>query len=97
MIRNVFSVLVCVAVVGGCGADETKAPVEVTTKASTATTTPSPTPTVDPYDVYLKNVPKGQPTLSRADASTRALLGCGQKWPPGTTDAVLAEAYAVYC
>lgn len=61
------------------------------------TSTSSSSPAVDPYDVYLKNAPKGEPKLSREDASTRARLGCERKWPPGTVDAVLQEAYAAYC
>lgn len=54
-------------------------------------------PKADPYEVYLKNAPKGAPELSREDAQTRALLGCGRDWAPGTVDAVLAEAYKELC
>ncbi|WP_309225192.1 hypothetical protein [Salinispora sp. H7-4] len=53
--------------------------------------------TVDPYEVYLDLAPSGEPTLSREDAQTRAYLGCGQPWAPGTVDAALAEAYAELC
>ena len=31
--------------------------------------------------------------ISPEDAQTRALLGCETEWPPGTIDALLAEAY----
>jgi hypothetical protein len=51
----------------------------------------------DPYDTYLDNAPAGEPTLSREDAQTRALLGCGQRWAAGTVDAVLADAYDPEC
>jgi hypothetical protein len=52
---------------------------------------------VDPYEAYLKLAPKDAPKISREDAQTRALLGCGQDWAPGTVDAALAEAYASLC
>jgi hypothetical protein len=52
---------------------------------------------VDPYEAYLANAPADAPELSREDAQTRALLGCGQDWAPGTVDAALAEAYANLC
>lgn len=51
----------------------------------------------EPYEVYLALAPKGAPKISREDAQTRALLGCGQAWAPGTIDAALAEAYASLC
>jgi len=54
-------------------------------------------PSTDPYEVYLEHAPTGEPTLSREDAQTRALLGCGQSWAPGTIDAALAEAYDPDC
>lgn len=47
----------------------------------------------DPYAVYLATAPAGAVHLSREDAQTRALLGCGQTWAPGTVDAALAAAY----
>jgi hypothetical protein len=47
--------------------------------------------------VYLTLAPKDAPKISREDAQTRALLGCGQSWAPGTVDAALAEAYASLC
>lgn len=53
--------------------------------------------TTDPYSVYLQNAPKTEPTLSREDAQTRARLGCGQNWAPGTVDAILADAYKDLC
>ena len=59
--------------------------------------TPDAEETTGPYDVYVENAPAGEPVLSREDAQTRALLGCGQSWAPGTVDAVLAEAYADLC
>ena len=51
----------------------------------------------DPYDTYIANAPKGEPTLSREDAQARARLGCGQDWAPGTVDAILADAYKDLC
>jgi hypothetical protein len=51
----------------------------------------------DPYEVYLTLAPKDAPKISHEDAQTRALLGCGQAWAPGTVDAALAEAYAELC
>lgn len=80
----------------GCSDDQT-GPTPAPPSTSTSAAASSATPTVDPYDTYLKSIPKGEPTLSREDASTRALLGCGKAWPPGTTDAVLQQAYASYC
>ena len=55
------------------------------------------TGSVDPYEVYRRNAPADAPNLSREDAQARALLGCGQKWAPGTVDAVLADAYRELC
>jgi hypothetical protein len=51
----------------------------------------------DPYDTYIANAPKTEPTLSREDAQARARLGCGQDWAPGTIDAILADAYKDLC
>lgn len=67
-----------------------------------ATSQEPPAPTsqesqADPYEVYLENAPEDAPELSREDAQTRALLGCGRDWAPGTVDAVLAEAYKELC
>lgn len=69
----------------GCGGDEE------------GPGSPATSQKADPYDVYRAHAPKGQKILSRQDAATRAKLGCGQTFPPGTVDAVLAEAYADYC
>lgn len=55
---------------------------------------PSPTAAADPYEEWLERAPSDAPSLSRDDALARATLGCGQNWPPGTTDAILAEVYA---
>lgn len=51
----------------------------------------------DPYAVYLKNNPEPGHVISREDAQTRALLGCGQQCAPGTVDAVLRDAYGHLC
>lgn len=103
MFRSLSLVVLLGLVVAGCS-DAPKPPgaagptSTAVTSAATPTKTPSTSsPAVDPYAVYLANRPKGEPKLSREDASTRALLGCGTKWPPGTVDAVLAEAYAQLC
>ena len=89
-----------VVLLAGCS-DDQSGPTPGTVNQSSTSTSSAPassvTPTVDPYEVYLAHIPKGEPTLSREDASTRALLGCERTWPPGTTDAVLHEAYAAYC
>jgi hypothetical protein len=60
-----------------------------------------PVPAVaDPYEVYLELQPprpadwEGEWPLSREDAQTRALLGCGRQWAPGTIDGALAQAYS---
>ncbi|WP_262015656.1 hypothetical protein [Micromonospora sp. Mcm103] len=79
----------------GCGTEDdsgTAAP-----SGPAGSTQPAPKATADPYDVYLKLAPKDAPKISREDAQARALLGCGQKWAPGTVDAALAEAYADLC
>jgi hypothetical protein len=60
----------------------------------TAAEPPEPS---DPYEVYLDIAPSGAAELSREDAQTRAYLGCGRAWAPGTVDAALAEAYADLC
>lgn len=96
-----------VVLAAGCGSQDSPPPTTgVVNQSSTSVSSTPPatisapassTPAVDPYAVYLKHIPKGEPTLSRSDASTRALLGCGRTWPPGTTDAVLQLAYAAYC
>ena len=90
------------AIVGGAflllgqsGGDSPPSPAPVAQSSSAAE--PEPTEAEDPYEVYLKNRPKGSPKLSREDAQARAYLGCGQEWAPGTVDAVLAEAYADLC
>lgn len=106
--RVIVTTIAAVLLVAGCSSSDGPTPgavnpqssapasTPVTSSAPVSSSTPS-TPAVDPYSVYLKNIPKSEPTLSRSDASTRALLGCGRTWPPGTTDAVLHEAYAAYC
>lgn len=104
--RVIVTTIAAVLLLVGCSSsDDSPTPGAVNPPQSTApavstppasSSTPS-TPAVDPYSVYLAHIPKGEPTLSRSDASTRALLGCGRTWPPGTTDAVLHEAYAAYC
>lgn len=81
-------------VLAGCS-DGGQLPAATTSQAGTPSA--SSTPTADPYDAYLANVPKGEKTLSREDAALRAKLGCGKTYPPGTTDAVLADAYRDYC
>lgn len=58
---------------------------------------PKPVTLTDPYAEYLKVAPADAPKLSREDAQTRAYLGCGTQWAPGTVDAALATAYANLC
>jgi hypothetical protein len=58
--------------------------------------TTAASPELDPYEVWLTRAPEDAPELSREDALVRATLGCGQNWPPGTVDAILAEVYADY-
>lgn len=82
----------------GCSGSEPEPVAQATSAPTTAAPAPTAaTPTEDPYEVYKRLAPKGQPTLSRQDAQTRALLGCGTKWAPGTVDAALAEAYKDLC
>lgn len=91
--RVIVTTIAAVLLIAGCSSNDGPVPGAVNSSTAPA----SSAPTVDPYDVYLKHIPKGEPTLSRDDAATRAQLGCGKTWPPGTTDAVLQEAYAAYC
>ncbi|WP_435120747.1 hypothetical protein [Micromonospora tulbaghiae] len=79
----------------GCGTGDDSGTAAPSGPASS--TQPAPKATADPYDLYLKLAPKDAPKLSREDAQTRAYLGCGKKWAPGTVDAALAEAYADLC
>ncbi|MEU5938630.1 hypothetical protein ABZ807_05480 [Micromonospora sp. NPDC047548] len=78
------------------GGDDTE-PAAAPAASSPAPRKPAPKATADPYKAYLRMAPDGAPNLSREDAQARALLGCGQKWAPGTVDAALAEAYADLC
>lgn len=71
-------------------------PAGIPSPAATSTN-PAPTTSADPYETYLKLAPKGSLHLSREDAQTRAYLGCGQTWAPGTVDAALAVAYKDLC
>ena len=82
--------MLAAALLVGCSSED---------EPTTPTSTPSQAPaeTADPYDAYLENAPEGEPVLTPEDAQTRALLGCGMEWAPGTVDAVLAEAYADLC
>jgi hypothetical protein len=82
MKRAIQAVLVVAVLAAGCGDDGDSAS-SMTARA--------------PYDVYLERNPDPSLVLSREDAQTRAMLGCGEKWAPGTIDAVLAEAYAELC
>lgn len=101
MHRTAVLAAVAVVALAGCSSSDgtaTPGPTTVTkTSASAPASTPPSTPAVDPYDVYLKNAPKGEKTLSREDAALRARLGCGKTYAPGTVDAVLAAAYRDYC
>lgn len=51
----------------------------------------------DPYGVYVATNPDPGLVLSREDAQLRAILGCGQRWAPGTVDAALSAAYKPEC
>lgn len=58
----------------------------------------TPAPTVapdaaDPYAIWQTLKPADAPDLSPDDALARAILGCGQDWPKGTTDHALQQAY----
>ncbi len=78
-------------------ATEEDTPTSSTSQAPAPSAEPAGDTAADPYEVYLDLAPSGEPTLSREDAQTRAYLGCGQPWAPGTVDAALAEAYAELC
>lgn len=88
----IITVALAALTLTGCGDSQPPA-----AEAPTAAPATTAAPKVDPYKVYLSKAPKGEKTLSREDAALRASLGCGKTWPPGTVDAVLAEAYAAYC
>lgn len=86
----------------GCSSGVTATPAvtpqPVVTPQVAVTPPPAVTqPVVDPYDTYLATNPNPALILTREDAQTRALLGCGQQWAPGTVDYVLAQAYATLC
>lgn len=97
MLRTTVLTLAALLALAGCSADDGQLPVSTTSKATSSTSISSTSNATDPYAAYLAKAPKGEHTLSREDAATRAQLGCGKTWPPGTVDAVLAEAYAAYC
>lgn len=87
MHRVIVAALAAV-IIAGCSSGGGSAPEPAVTTTPAAAT--------DPYQVWLERAPSDAPSLSRDDAVARAMLGCGQSWPPGTTDAVLAEVYADY-
>ncbi len=103
--RTVFVAAALLLTLAGCGNTDDSTPAAASTSSSAApasTTAAAPTEaapkeTVDPYEAYLKLAPKDAPEISREDAQIRALLGCNQKFAPGTVDAALAEAYADLC
>ena len=103
--RTVFVAAALLLALAGCGSTDnsTTQPASTSSSAAPASTSSAapaeaaPKATADPYEVYLKLAPKDAPEISREDAQIRALLGCGQKWAPGTVDAALAEAYADLC
>jgi hypothetical protein len=65
-----------------------------TPPAGTTTVTAASSPdAADPYAIWQTLKPADAPDLSRDDALARAIAGCGQAWPPGTTDAALQQAY----
>lgn len=81
----------------GCGSDPAPATQSTSTAAATGATpaaAPVSAPPADPYQVYLTLAPADAPELTADDAQTRAMLGCGTAWAPGTVDAALQQAYA---
>lgn len=89
--RPLAALALVLVAAAGCTSDPAPAP------PGTAPSSAAPNSPVDPYDAYQQLAPDGAPKLSREDAQTRALLGCGQAWAPGTVDAALADAYADLC
>lgn len=87
--------LAVLGLVAGVGCSSGSDRPAVTTPGVVESTTS--TVAADPYDVYLKNNPEPGLVISREDAQTRALLGCGTQWAPGTVDAVLHDAYKELC
>jgi len=92
-----LGVAAAVLALGGVGAmlsggDAPAAPVDVAPAAGPTSNAPAAAAS-DPYTVYLASNPRPGLVLSREDAATRAYLGCGHAWAPGTVDAVLAAAY----
>lgn len=88
VIAGIALIGIGVAISGG---DKPTAPANAAT--ATATAAAATTPAADPYTVYLATNPDPSLVLSREDAQTRALLGCGKTFAPGTIDAALAAAY----
>ena len=64
------------------------------TATAGADTTATTAGDVDPYETFLALAPPDAPAITRDDAQLRAMLGCGNTFAPGTTDAALQEAYA---
>ncbi|MET7752587.1 hypothetical protein [Micromonospora sp. NPDC005367] len=96
--RTAVAVSALLLALAGCGDTDTNStPAGTSESAGPAESKPAAEAPADPYEVYQKLAPDGAPDLSREDAQTRALLGCDQKWAPGTVDAALAEAYADLC
>ena len=98
MKRSALVVLALVAL-AACGSpsatvtiNDAAAP-RVTVTVTETAQAPNLVGATEPYEVYLANNPDPSLILSRDDAMARAFLGCGQTWPPGTVDAVLADAY----
>lgn len=100
-------IVITAVAVAALGAGITGTALYLTSEADTPTSSPSQAPApsaepaadtaADPYEVYLDLAPDDAVDLSREDAQTRAYLGCGQPWAPGTVDAALAKAYAELC
>lgn len=94
--RKLVVTIAAVLALSACGHPASTTTTSSSTPSSTATAAaaPSTTAEVDPYEVYLANNPDPSLVLSREDAQTRAYLGCGTTWAPGTIDRALADAYA---
>lgn len=87
-------VAIAVSMLAGCSASTPIGAGSATGDVSSSPSAPGRlTPAYDPYQVYLKNNPNPKLVLSREDAQTRAILGCGTTFAPDTVDRVLADAY----
>ncbi len=94
--RTTITLALALITLGACSSStpaETPPPPSTTAAAAPASTSTTAAQ-ADPYQAYLAIAPADAPALTPDDAQTRAMLGCGTTWAPGTVDAALQQAYA---